>query len=158
MRSVRYEPVDVLWSGTPYPSHDAYGPIEACKVPTVLSGSRPHRSGTSQRYAHPTPDLCTRRQLSGGPGLLSQRPPDTDQPARVVGDSNRLLKVHGAPQADYRRLVPPTTASAAAAAAALRLQPGGGSSGGSGGGCELDDDDLVDFADRCRDLAARLPP
>ena len=38
MRSVRYEPVDVLWSGTPYPSHDAYGPIEACKIPTVLSG------------------------------------------------------------------------------------------------------------------------
>ena len=35
----------------------AYGPIEACKVPTVLSGSRPHRSGASRQYAHPTPDL-----------------------------------------------------------------------------------------------------
>ena len=71
----------------------AYGPIEACKVPTVPSGSRPHRSGTSQRYAHPTPDLCTRRQLSGGPGLLSQRQLDTDQPARArVG--TRLGSAH----------------------------------------------------------------
>ena len=94
VRSVGYEPVDVLWLGTPYPSYDVYGPIEAYKVLTVLSGSRPHRSGTSRRYAHPTTDLVRAVSCPEGQGSsLSQRPLDTDQPARArVG--TRLGSAH----------------------------------------------------------------
>ena len=85
----------MLWSGTPYSSRDAYGPIEACKIPTVLSGSRPHRSGTSQRYATPlrilyAPSVIRRARAPQsapaghrptGPGL-SRHPPRVHSPGR----------------------------------------------------------------------------
>ena len=71
------------WSGTPYPSYDDYGPIEACKVLTVLSGSRPHRSGTSQRYAHPTQATDLARAVScpeGQGSSVSARRTQTSRP------------------------------------------------------------------------------
>ena len=81
VRSVGYEQVDVLWSGTPYPSYDVYGPMEACEVLTVLSGSRPHRSGTSQRYAHPTTDLARAVSCPEGQGSsVSARRTQTNRP------------------------------------------------------------------------------
>ena len=64
-----------------YPSCDIYGPIKACKVLTVLSGSRPHRSGTSQRYAHPTTDLARAVSCPEGKGSsVSARRTQTNRP------------------------------------------------------------------------------
>jgi hypothetical protein len=76
-----------------------------------------------------------------------------------------------APQVDYARLVPAGQPGAGGRPGLEGLElgcsgaPGGGGGGsssggggGDGGGNAGECDDLLDFADRCRDLAARLPP
>ena len=112
VRSVGYEPVDVLWSGTPYPSYDVYWPIEAYKVLTVLSGSRPHRSGTSQRYAHLTMNLARAVSRPEARARAPQSAPAGHRPAGP-GRSRHPSRVHspGRRYPSLRRVIEPVVAA-----------------------------------------------